>query len=446
MTEAKTFAELSISELLKNNLRRAGFVNTTPVQGKALIPALEGRDILATAKTGSGKTLAFILPIVERLAKGQSRGIDPVKSQPRRDVGAAALPTAQRTSNGVEALILAPTRELASQIMDTLKIIGAGTGIPVALVVGGLSESKQLSAIRHGARIVIATPGRLNDYLNRRLLSLNSVKILVLDEADRMVDMGFLPQMRLIMNHVPKDRQSMCFSATLGREVSHLVRDYLKNPLRIEVDPMSRPAESVFLKMYEVPKEKKLFLLIHMLQNEPGTFLVFTRTKYEADKLTRKLVANGFDAAVLHGGKSQSQRTRALGGFKEGKHRVLIATDIAARGIHVDKIGHVINYNLPQSSDDFIHRVGRTGRVEESGVAVTFVTHEDAREIYQIERQLGKKIQRLPLPEGLASEPKVSPTPFQRPRPQARHGFGQSRSDWQKPSGGQRNFRRRGRY
>lgn len=420
MIEVKTFAQLPISELVKNNLRRAQFEITTPVQSKVLIPALEGRDILATAKTGSGKTLAFILPIVERLLKDRGRGI--------------------------EALILAPTRELASQIMDTLKVVGAGTGIPVALVVGGLSESKQLSAIRRGARIVIATPGRLNDYLNRKLVSLNSVKILVLDEADRMVDMGFLPQMRLIMNHVPKDRQSMCFSATLGREVSRLVRDYLKNPLRIEIDPMSRPAESVTLKMYEVPKEKKLFLLIHILQKEPGTFLVFTRTKYEADKLARKLVANGIDAAVLHGGKSQSQRTRALGGFKEGKHRVLIATDIASRGIHVDKIGHVINYNLPQSSDDFIHRVGRTGRVEESGIAVTFVTPEDVREIYAIERQLGKKIERLALPAGIASEPKLSPAQFRHPRPQTPLSFGERKIGWQHPLSRQRNFRRRGRY
>lgn len=419
-SKANTFAELPIDELLKNNLRRAQLINTTPIQGKALIPALEGRDILGTAKTGSGKTLAFLLPIIESLMKQDDRGIG--------------------------ALVLAPTRELAAQIMDTLKIVGRNTGIPVALVVGGLAESKQLSAIRRGARIVIATPGRLNDYLNRKLISLNSVKILVLDEADRMVDMGFLPQMRLIMNHIPANRQSMCFSATLGKEVSRLVHDYLKNPLRIEIDPMSRPAESVVLKLYEVSKEKKLFLLIHMLQSEPGTFLVFTRTKYEADKLARKLVSNGFDAAVLHGGKSQSQRTRALGGFKEGKHRVLIATDIASRGIHVDKIGHVVNYNLPQSSDDFIHRVGRTGRVEESGIAVTFVTPEDAREIYAIERQLGKKIQRLLLPEGLASEPKFSPGPFQRTRPQTRNSFGGQFTGWRDASRGRRNFRRRGRY
>ena len=409
MTEVKLFGELPIAGLLKDNLKRAQFISTTPIQGRALIPALQGRDILGTAKTGSGKTLAFLLPIIDRLMKTNGRGI--------------------------EALILVPTRELAAQIMDTLKIIGASSGIPVALVVGGLSEFKQLNAIRRGARIVIATPGRLNDYLKRKEVSLKAVKILVLDEADRMVDMGFLPQMRAIMNHVPALRQSMCFSATLDKTVAHLVHDYLKNPLRIEIDSVVKPAESVVLRMFEVAKEQKLFLLIHLLQTEPGTFLVFTRTKHGADKLFRKLVYHGFDAAVLHGGKSQSQRTRALGGFKEGKHRVLIATDIAARGIHIDKIGHVINYDLPQNAEDFIHRVGRTGRVKESGVAVTFVTPEDAYDIRTIERLVGKKIERLTLPPGLASEPKFTPNAYRRPEPRVRTSFS-----------GRRNFRPRRRY
>ena len=409
MNEVKLFGELPIAKLLKDNLERAQFISTTPVQGRALIPALEGRDILGTAKTGSGKTLAFLLPIINRLMENSGREI--------------------------EALILVPTRELAAQIMDTLKLVGANSGIPVALVVGGLSEFKQLNAIKRGARIVIATPGRLNDYLKRKAVSLKSVKILVLDEADRMVDMGFLPQMRAIMNHVPQDRQSMCFSATLDKTVAHLVHDYLKNPARIEIDSLTRPAESVVLRMFEVVKEQKLYLLIYMLQTEPGTFLVFTRTKHGADKLFRKLVYSGFDAAVLHGGKSQSQRTRALGGFKEGKHRVLIATDIAARGIHIDKIGHVVNYDLPQNAEDFIHRAGRTGRVKESGVAVTFVTPEDSYDIRTIERLLGKKIERLPLPNGLESEPKFSSGQPYRQESRARTPFR-----------GRRSFRPRRRY
>jgi len=380
LDEVNSFAELSIAELLKDNLRRAHLTTLTPIQRKALIPALQGRDILGTAKTGSGKTLAFLLPILEMLMRRRGRGI--------------------------EALVLVPTRELAAQIMDVLRVVGRNTNIPVALVVGGLSESRQIEAIRRGARVVIATPGRLDDYIRRRLVSLQSVNILVLDEADRMVDMGFLPQMRTIMNAMKRERQSMCFSATLDKTVAHLVREYLKNPVRIEIDSITQPVESVALRIYEVAREQKLPLLAHLLETEAGTFLVFTRTKHGADKLFRKLIQRGFDAVVLHGGKTQAQRTRALGGFKAGKHRVLIATDIAARGIHVDRIGHVVNYDMPQAAEDFLHRVGRTGRMEESGTATTFVMPEETHDIRVIERILGKEIERMSLPGGLAAEPR----------------------------------------
>jgi ATP-dependent RNA helicase RhlE len=376
--EVNSFAELSIAEALNDNLRRAHFTIPTPIQKRVLLPALQGRDILGTAKTGSGKTLAFILPILEKLMGHKGRDI--------------------------EALVLVPTRELAAQIFDVLRVVGRNTTIPVALVVGGLSESRQIEAIRRGARVVIATPGRLEDYVRRRLVSLQSVKILVLDEADRMVDMGFLPQMRTIMNAMKRERQNMCFSATLDKTVARLVHEYLKNPVRIEVDSITKPAESVILRTYEVIREQKLPLLIHLLESEPGTFLVFTRTKYSADKLYRKLIQRKFDAAVLHGGKTQAQRTKALSGFKEGRHRVLIATDIAARGIHVDKIGHVVNYDMPHAAEDFIHRVGRTGRMEESGMATTFVMPEETHDIRVIERFLGKKIERTPLPAGLTTE------------------------------------------
>ena len=380
MDEVKSFKELSLSRILKTNLERAQFITPTPIQARALKPALEGRDILGTAQTGTGKTLAFILPILESLGQDRERGIG--------------------------ALVLVPTRELAMQIFDALKLVGKGTGIPSALVVGGLSEFRQLDAIRRGARIVIATPGRLDDYVRRNLVNLKLIKILVLDEADRMVDMGFLPQMRNIMNALEQNHQTMCFSATLDRAVSHLVHQYLKNPIRVEIGSTLRAAESVTLRVYEVPREQKLALLAHLLKTEPGTFLVFTRTKYGADKLSRKLVQRGFDATVLHGGKSQSQRTRALEGFKRGHHRILVATDIAARGIHVEGIAHVINYDMPQQAEDFIHRVGRTGRVEESGIATTFVMPEETRDISIIERTLGQKITRLALPENLPSEPR----------------------------------------
>ena len=376
----RQFSDLSVSDVIKRNLASEHLTTPMPIQAATLIPALEGRDILGTARTGSGKTLAFLLPIVERLIKEPGRG--------------------------VEALVLVPTRELAMQVLETLKIVGRGTGISFALVVGGLSEVRQLEAIRRGARIVIATPGRLEDYVRRNLVNLATTKILVLDEADRMVDMGFMPQMRTIVERIPRERQTMCFSATLEKSVAHLVHDYLKNPYRAEIGSTIRAAETVFLKAYLVAREQKLSLLIHLLEVEGGTYLIFTRTKYGADKLFRKLVQRGFDVGVLHGGKTQSQRTRALEGFKGGKHRVLVATDIAARGIHVSGIAHVVNYDMPQVAEDFIHRVGRTGRVEETGTATTFVMPEETGEMQTIERTLGKKIERIPLPQNLVSEPR----------------------------------------
>lgn len=376
----QSFVDLSLHSLLRENLAQHNFIKPTPIQAAALKPALEGRDVLGTARTGSGKTLAFILPILMHLM--------------------------QHKGHGIEALVLVPTRELAMQIIDTLRHVGRGSGISAAIVVGGLAESKQLAAIRGGARLVIATPGRLGDYLMRRLVNLGQVKILVLDEADRMVDMGFLPQMRVIMNALSREHQTMCFCATLEKSVARLVHEYLKNPVRVEVDSTTKPAESVVLKVYQVVREQKLPLLVHLLETQPGTFLVFTRTKHGADKLFKKLIQRGIDAGVLHGGKSQSQRTRALEGFKKGAHRVLVATDIAARGIHVDDIAHVINYDMPQAAEDFIHRVGRTGRVEATGVATTFVMPEEAVDIHSIERILGKKIERISLPEGLAQEPR----------------------------------------
>lgn len=376
----KTFAELPVASLLRKNLEQARFTTPTPIQAKTIRPALAGQDILGTAQTGTGKTLAFLLPILERLLKTNGQG--------------------------VEALILLPTRELAMQVLDTLRVVGKDSRIPAALVVGGLAESRQLDAIRHGARIMIATPGRLEDYVRRKLVNLQSIKILVLDEADRMVDMGFLPQMRTIMNSVSKQRQTMCFSATLDKAVAHLVHEYLKNPVRVEVGSTTRPVDSVALRIFEVSREQKFSLLTHLLDTEAGTFLVFSRTKHGADKIFKKLVQRGYDAGVLHGGKTQSQRTKALEGFKGGKHRVLVATDIAARGIHVQGIAHVINYDMPQAAEDFIHRVGRTGRVEESGIATTFVMPQEVRDIHSIERVLGKKIERLPLPANLPAEPR----------------------------------------
>ena len=376
----KSFDELAVSSLLKENLARANLTVPTPVQAGAIPLALEGKDVLGTAQTGTGKTVAFALPILEKLISTK----DP----------------------GVQALVLVPTRELAMQVMDTFARVGRGSGIRAVEVVGGLAESRQLESIRLGARLIVATPGRLEDYVRRNLVNLKTVKILVLDEADRMVDMGFLPQMRTIMNAMSRERQTMCFSATMEPSVAKLVREYLKNPVRVEIGSTTKPVERITLQAYQVFREQKTALLIHMLEHEEGKFLVFTRTKYGADKLARKLQKAGFDAMAIHGGRSQSQRTAALTGFKQGRHRILVATDIAARGIHVHGIAHVINYDLPQVPEDFIHRVGRTGRVEATGVATTFIMPEDMGDIRIIERMLGTPIPRLSLPEGLPSEPR----------------------------------------
>lgn len=402
----KTFDELTVGELLKENLRNARFVTPTPIQAGAIPPALLGSDVLGTAQTGTGKTLAFLVPIIHTLLESRGRGI--------------------------EAVVLVPTRELAMQIFDTFVRINRRTGIFGVLVVGGLSEGRQLEEIRRGARLVIATPGRLDDYVRRRIIDLKGVKILVLDEADRMVDMGFLPQMQNIMNALPRERQTMCFSATLEKSVANLVHQYLKNPVRVEIGSTQRPAELIALRVYEVLREQKFGLLQHLLKSDPGTFLVFSKTKHGADALARKLKSAGFDAGVIHGNRSQSQRTAALAGFKKKQPRILVATDIAARGIHVHGIAHVINYDLPQVPEDFIHRVGRTGRVEEKGIASTFVTRDDFYDMCAIENILGKAIERFPVPSDIPMEPR---RPFS-PASQGRGGVRGGRP------GGRRNFPR----
>ena len=360
------FSELSISAVLKGNLARHGFKQPTPVQQESIEPALAGRDIVATAQTGTGKTLAFVLPILERLSQKQGRG--------------------------VQALILSPTRELAIQIDETFRKIAAGTGIRSAVVVGGLNENTQLNAIRKGAQVVIATPGRLCDFLGRNLVQLSSVRILVLDEADRMLDMGFLPAIHRITAATPADRQTLFFSATIESSVKHLVESHVKNALRVSIGSITRPADQVDLFLYEVEQNRKPALLESMLREETGTFLVFARTKHGADRLSKRLQHSGFKSAAIHGDRSQNQRNQALRGFQNGTYRVLVATDVAARGIHVEGISHVVNYDLPQVPEDFIHRVGRTGRAGARGIASTFASCTERSEIQRIERTIGKKL------------------------------------------------------
>jgi len=266
---------------------------------------------------------------------------------------------------------------------------------PVALVVGGLPEGRQLDAIRKGARLVVATPGRLEDYLDRRLISLDAVKTLILDEADRMLDMGFLPAIRRIVSVLPKDRQTLCFSATMEGSVAKLVSDYTRNPVRLAFGSTLKPSENVRLQAFEVPEDAKVITLHNLLEEETGRCLVFCRTKRGTERIAKSLNRNGINAAMIHGDRSQSQRTSALTGFQRGQYRVLVATDVAARGIHVHDIAHVINYDLPEVAENFIHRVGRTGRAGETGLASTLFVKEQRTDLFQLERALGIRIERI---------------------------------------------------
>ena len=365
----QNFSELQISNYIKERLAFAKFVTPTPVQAAAIPQALEGKDILATAQTGTGKTLAFLIPIIERLMASKSKGI--------------------------EALVLVPTRELAMQVVDQYNALRGKQLSPAALVVGGLPEAKQLAAIRAGARLVVATPGRLEDYLGRNLFNFRGLQILVLDEADRMLDMGFLPAIRRIAAVLPKERQTLCFSATLEASVVHLVKDYMKSPVRLAFGSTLKPADNVRVQAFEVSGDRKQEMLQHLLGKETGRVLVFARTKRGTDKLARNLNREGFAAAVIHGDRSQSQRTAALTGFQQGRYRILVATDVAARGIHVQDIAHVINYDPPEIAENFIHRVGRTGRAGKSGVASTLYGREQRSELLQLERTLGIRMERM---------------------------------------------------
>jgi ATP-dependent RNA helicase RhlE len=360
---------MPLSAGLQQKLAQFNFTTPTPVQASAIPPALEGKDVLATAQTGTGKTLAFLIPMIEHLA-------------------AAGLP------KKVSALILVPTRELAMQVHEQYEKLRDRKAPPAALVIGGMSEQRQIQAVRRGASVVVATPGRLEDYLRRKLVDLRQVKTLVLDEADRMMDMGFLPAIRRIVGELPRDRQTMCFSATLEASVVHVVNEYMKTPVRVALGSTTKPADTVELHAFEVPLAEKNEVLRQLLYAEKGQTLIFARTKRGTERLAKNLVRDGFSAAMIHGDRSQSQRTGALAGFDTRKYQVLVATDVASRGIHVNNVAHVINFDLPQAPEDFIHRVGRTGRMGSSGRASTLVSGAEIGELRSIERALKLKIVR----------------------------------------------------
>ncbi|MDE3195904.1 MAG: DEAD/DEAH box helicase [Acidobacteriota bacterium] len=378
------FSELNLCSALRSNLEKNNFVTPTPVQALAIPPLLEGRDVVATAQTGTGKTLAFSIPVIEALA-AVARG------------------------KTIKVLILSPTRELAIQIDAAFRQLAEGTRIRTAVIVGGMSEANQLRDIRAGAEVAIATPGRLCDYLERRLIDLSRTATVVLDEADRMLDMGFLPSLRVILDHLPAKRHTMLFSATMGQSVAGLVASYVHNPVRIAVEASAETAGQIDLFCYEVAAGSKFDLLEYLLKHEKGSFLVFVATKEGADRLAKFLERGRHKVAAIHGDRSQSQRNEALQGFKDGRYRVLVATDVAARGIHVDDIGHVVNYDLPQEAENFIHRVGRTGRAGARGASWTFVTPLERSDVRNYEAALGIRVQYrelppLPRPIGLITD------------------------------------------
>jgi ATP-dependent RNA helicase RhlE len=368
------FSQFSLSPALVARLDANKFEVPTPVQAGCIPPALEGRDVLATAQTGTGKTLGYLIPIVEMMLKNEARG--------------------------AQALILLPTRELAMQVERAFISIRSSSSQTVALVVGGLAERSQLEAIRRGARLIVATPGRLEDFLKRKMVRLEGIKVLVLDEVDRMLDMGFQPAIARIASTLPPVRQTLCYSATLEGAVKDVARKYLDNPARIEIGSVLKPAENVELRTFEVEPDKKQELLEHLLGAEQGSFLVFVRTKHGADRVTRRLTRSGWSATQIHGDRSQAQRNAALRSFSEGRHRVLVATDVAARGIDVANVAQVINFDMPKVAEDFVHRVGRTGRASAHGIASTFAGPAERGDLRKIERTLSIQMKRFRVRSG----------------------------------------------
>jgi ATP-dependent RNA helicase RhlE len=363
-----TFAALPLSPALQQKLAEAQFTTPTPIQAQAIPHALAGKDVMATAQTGTGKTLAFLVPIIERLQQ------EPVRQ--------------------IHALVLLPTRELAMQVNTQYENLRGRNLSKSALVIGGLSEKAQIAALRSGASLVIATPGRLQDFITRKLVDLRQLKILVLDEADRMMDMGFLPAIRRIIEVLPQRRQTLCFSATMEQSVAGLVRDSMRDPVRVAAGSVLKPVESVQLQAFEVRPTEKMDVLRQLLYSEKGQTLVFARTKRSTERLAKELMRDGFSAAMIHGDRSQSQRNGALAGFQQGRFKILVATDVASRGLHVDDVAHVINYDLPNLAEDFIHRVGRTGRMGCPGLASTLVAGAEVLGLRQIERSLQLRIER----------------------------------------------------
>jgi ATP-dependent RNA helicase RhlE len=412
-----SFNSLGLSEALLKAVSKQGYTTPSPIQQKAIPLILEGKDVLASAQTGTGKTAGFTLPMLQKLSEGQQLRHRPIR-----------------------ALVLTPTRELAAQVHNNVKSYSEFLDIRSAVVFGGVNQRPQVATIRNGVDILIATPGRLLDLNSQGLLSLAKIEILVLDEADRMLDMGFKRDLDKIMNLMPARRQNLLFSATFSREIKNLANDILNHPILVEATPENTTVDAIEQKVYRVAKAKKTDLIIKLIAD--GNWkqvLVFNRTKHGANKLCKKMVSAGISASAIHGNKSQGARTKALAGFKNGSVRVLVATDIAARGLDIPLLPHVINFELPNISEDYVHRIGRTGRAGASGEAISLVSADETTYLRDIEKLVGLKIP-VEIVEGFEPDPNASTKPVKqgqgRGRNQQRSNKPKSQSTRRSDDGG----------
>lgn len=394
MESVLKFSELGLAEPIVRAVEAAGYEIPTPIQEQSIPLVITGSDLLGVAQTGTGKTAAFALPILHRLLQSSSVARTPTSDSPEVGVRTTPKPPRSNDRRKIRVLVLSPTRELAVQIGESFATYGDGTGLRQLVVFGGVSQYHQVKSLRAGVDVLVATPGRLIDLREQGFIDLNHVEVLVLDEADRMLDMGFLPTVRRIVADVPKQRQTLFFSATMPNEVAALADSMLRDPQRVEITPVATTAERVHQSVCFVEKHNKVRLLRHLLRQEGVTrSLVFTRTKHGADKVVRMLEDSNFSADAIHANRSQSQRQRALTNFKSGRTSVLVATDIAARGIDVDGITHVINFDLPMEIDNYVHRIGRTARAGASGIAISLCAPEERGRLVEIERLIRQRLE-----------------------------------------------------
>ncbi len=420
------FKTFGLSDPLVQGILATGYTAPTEIQSQAIPAAIAGSDLIACAQTGTGKTAAFVLPILDRLSHERGGG-----------------------KRVVRALILTPTRELAVQIERSIVGYGRFTDLKALAVYGGVNIGSQIQSLRRGVDIVVATPGRLIDHMQRNTIKLSALEVLVLDEADRMLDMGFINDVRRIVGGLPRKRQTMLFSATISPEIKSLASDMLKSPKVIQIGRPRNPIDTITQHIYSVEKPLKMDLLLHMIEEwRMFSVLVFSRTKHGADKISRKLKRAGVVAISIHSGRTQNQRQRALDGFRAGKYQVMVATDIAARGIDVEGISHVINYDVPTHAEDYVHRIGRTGRAEATGDAITFVSSEEQKYLTQVSKFIGRKLKaqkckgfsyvKSPPPEPKTPTPRSS-KPSKKPKPSQRKELPRSKS----ASGAKKPYHRR---